>query len=54
VTKDAYTPKIYGMHLSWSNKLRNAAAAKVEIVIGGENRKLIEEQIEGRHGPMGP
>jgi hypothetical protein len=47
--KEAYPPKIYDMHLSCSNKLRDLSSAKMELVFGAENRKLIERQIKGRH-----
>jgi hypothetical protein len=49
VSKEAYTTEIYDTHLSWSNKLRDIAAAKVELVFGGENRKLIEREIKDRY-----
>jgi len=49
VAEDAYTPKVYDLHLSWSNLLRKSAVAKVEIVFGAANRKLLEKEIEHRH-----
>jgi hypothetical protein len=47
--KEAYTTEIYDTHLSWSSKLRDIAAAKVELIFGGENRKLIEREIKDRY-----
>jgi hypothetical protein len=49
VAKNADTPKVYDLHVSWSKLLRQSAAAKVEVVFGAANRKIAEKEIEHRH-----
>jgi len=49
VAEDAYTPAVYDLYISWSKLLCQSAAAKVEIVFGAVNRKMLEREIEHRH-----